>query len=151
MAKGKQKPELSEMGKKGAERTNYLKGKEREKMKKKFLAVLRNSLGVVSTACESLNISRQTYYVWRAEDKEFLAEVEAIAERAIDFAESHLFKNIKAGKEASTIFYLKTKGKHRGYIERQQVEFNQIEEVYVTIDETTTAIQLPKDDAKGQI
>jgi hypothetical protein len=32
-----------------------------------------------------------------------------------------LFKLIKEGNVAATIFYLKTQGKQRGYIERQEV------------------------------
>jgi len=39
---------------------------------------------------------------------------------ALDFAESQLHKQIKEGNSTSTIFYLKTKGKKRGYIERQE-------------------------------
>jgi hypothetical protein len=36
----------------------------------------------------------------------------------IDFAESQLHKQIKEGSTAATIFFLKTKGKQRGYVER---------------------------------
>ncbi len=42
----------------------------------------------------------------------------------MDFAESQLYKQIKEGSTAATIFYLKTKGKKRGYIERQEIEHN---------------------------
>ena len=38
-----------------------------------------------------------------------------------DFAESELMKLIKDGNVAATIFFLKTQGKARGYIERQEV------------------------------
>jgi hypothetical protein len=47
--------------------------------------------------------------------------VEELSEVAIDFAESHLHKLIKDGNPAATIFFLKTKGKGRGYIERQEI------------------------------
>ena len=40
---------------------------------------------------------------------------------ALDFAESQLHKQIQNGEVSSTIFYLKTKGKKRGYIERQEI------------------------------
>ena len=33
-----------------------------------------------------------------------------------------LYKNIKDGRETSLIFYLKTKGKQRGYIEKQELQ-----------------------------
>jgi len=32
-----------------------------------------------------------------------------------------LFENIRDGKTSETIFYLKTKGKNRGYVERQEI------------------------------
>jgi len=37
------------------------------------------------------------------------------------FAESELMKLIKEGNVAATIFFLKTQGKKRGYVERQEV------------------------------
>jgi len=42
-------------------------------------------------------------------------------ERMIDFAESKLYQNIKAGDNTAIIFYLKTQAKHRGYIERSEL------------------------------
>jgi hypothetical protein len=41
---------------------------------------------------------------------------------ALDFAESQLHKQIQSGEVSSTIFYLKTKGKKRGYVERSEVD-----------------------------
>ena len=40
----------------------------------------------------------------------------------MDFTESALRKLIKKGNVIATIFKLKTKGKDRGYIEKQEVE-----------------------------
>lgn len=66
-----------------------------------------------------MGISKDCVYQWRLNDKEFRANMEAVQETALDYAESQLFRNMKAGPsgQASTIFYLKTKGKRRGYIE----------------------------------
>ncbi|MDR3142731.1 MAG: hypothetical protein LBU37_13545, partial [Tannerellaceae bacterium] len=47
-----------------------------------------------------------------------------IADIAIDFAESNLHKRIKEGDTTSIIFYLKTKGKKRGYIEKSEIDMN---------------------------
>ena len=87
-----------------------------------MLAALERSLGVVSPAAEAANIDRVSHYRWMKDDPEYKAAVESINEKAIDFAENALHKLIKEGNPASTIFFLKTKGKKRGYIERQEIE-----------------------------
>lgn len=84
--------------------------------KQLYLMVLRDALGNVAVACAACGISRVTHYSWVKNEK-FAAAVLDISEVALDFVEGHLMKNIKEGKETSTIFYLKTKGKKRGYIE----------------------------------
>ncbi len=87
-----------------------------------MLEALEVSLGIVSTAAKKANIDRTVHYDWLKSDPNYKAAVEAIQESVIDFAESHLYKLIKEGNPAANIFYLKTKGKSRGYIERQEVE-----------------------------
>jgi hypothetical protein len=89
--------------------------------KEALLQALEKSLGIVTVACKEAGISRDTHYRWLKEDPDYKAAVESLADVAIDFAESQLFKQIKGGVPASTIFYLKTKGKKRGYIEGQEV------------------------------
>jgi len=93
--------------------------------KKDLLDALERSLGIVSTACEKAGISRQTHYNWLKDDAEYKEAVRAIEERTIDFAESHLHALIKDKNPAATIFFLKTKGKNRGYVERQEIEVNE--------------------------
>jgi len=87
-----------------------------------MIEALEKSLGVVTTACKTVGISRQTHYEWLKEDEQYRKAVEDISDVALDFAESQLHKQIQNGEVSSTIFYLKTKGKKRGYIERQEVE-----------------------------
>ena len=36
-----------------------------------------------------------------------------------------MHQQIKEKIPSSTIFYLKTKGKHRGYVEKQEIEVNE--------------------------
>jgi hypothetical protein len=91
-------------------------------IKKAMLEALEKSLGVVTSACKTVDISRETHYRWMREDADYKAGVEALSDVALDFAESQLHKQIKEGNSTATIFFLKTKGKKRGYIERQEVE-----------------------------
>ena len=87
-----------------------------------MLEALEKSLGIVSTACKMVDISRQTHYAWLKADEEYKKAVDSIQDGVLDFAESHLYKLVKEGNPAATIFFLKTKGKKRGYIERQEIE-----------------------------
>ena len=87
-----------------------------------MLEALEKSLGIVSTACKMVDISRQTHYAWLKADEEYKSAVNSIQDSVLDFAESHLYKLVKEGNPAATIFFLKTKGKKRGYIERQEIE-----------------------------
>jgi hypothetical protein len=94
--------------------------KQNSTLKKAMIAALEKSLGIVTTACKTVGIDRGSHYNWMREDEEYRSAVESIADLAIDFAESSLHKQIQDGNPTSTIFYLKTKGKKRGYIERQE-------------------------------
>jgi hypothetical protein len=93
-----------------------------EHNKKALLEALEASLGVVTTACKKVGVSRGTYYLYYNEDDEFKAAVDDLQNVALDFAESQLPKQISEGSAPATIFFLKTKGKKRGYVERQEVE-----------------------------
>ncbi len=89
--------------------------------KKAMLEALEKSLGVITQACKVVGIDRKTHYNWTKADPDYAAAVDDIQEVAVDFAESHLHKLIKDGNPAATIFFLKTKGKGRGYVERQEI------------------------------
>lgn len=108
--------------------------------KKAMIEALKKSLGVIKTACAVVGIARQTHYRWLEEDPEYKQATEDIGEEAIDFVESKLFEKIEGismtqgtddeGKpkvytvppsDTAIIFYLKTKGKKRGYIERTEL------------------------------
>jgi hypothetical protein len=105
-----------------------------------MLDALKATLGIVSRACDIAKVSRDTHYRWLKEDAEYNTAVEALNERSLDFAESQLFAlmggakrqlvtnagavvEVKDAPNASAIiFYLKTKGKARGYIEKMEVD-----------------------------
>lgn len=90
-------------------------------LKKRVIEAMDKNLGVVTLACRATGISRKTYYSWYNSDKAFKESCDAVNDVALDFAESQLFKCIKDGSVASIIFYLKTKGKKRGFVERQEI------------------------------
>ena len=108
--------------------------------KETMLKCLKQSMGIVSHACEKADVSRTAHYEWYNEDPDYAAQVDAINESCIDFAESKLMELINGAKhEVATakgevlqvqdgpnptacIFYLKTKGKKRGYVEKSELD-----------------------------
>ena len=87
-----------------------------------FLSSLRENLGIISKAAEERNLHRNTHYHWMKTNAKYAEEVEAIENDCIDVVENQLMNNILAGDVGSIIFYLKTKAKKRGYVERAEVD-----------------------------
>ena len=78
----------------------------------------------ITATCAALNISRRTFYQKKEKSKslqDLLAEAD---ESMLDFAESKLIEHINNNDITSLIFFLKTKGKKRGYIERSEHDVN---------------------------
>lgn len=92
--------------------------------KKAMLLALEKTLGVVTPAAKSVGIDRRTHYRWIENDPEYKAAVEDMPEIALDFVESQNYKQIKEGNTAAIIFYLKTKGKKRGFFEKKEHDHN---------------------------
>lgn len=107
--------------------------------KRLMLEKLEEATGIISTACLNANIGRSTFYDWKRDDKDFEAAVEEINDATIDFVESKLIEKVtgvtvqtfnskgepviyeQPPSDTAIIFYLKCKGKKRGYIERQEI------------------------------
>lgn len=108
--------------------------------KKMLIEALNGCKGIISTACKSVGLSRTQYYNYYNEDKEFAKLADEAQENAIDFVEGKLFEKINGisvirytqkgdeeiyeqpPSDTAIIFFLKTKGKKRGYVERQEVD-----------------------------
>ncbi|CAG0994072.1 hypothetical protein [Geobacter sp.] len=86
-----------------------------------FINILPSCNFNISKACRELAIGRSTVYGWLDDSTTFREQYESLIEEQIDIWEEALLKNIKAGDATSIIFALKTKGKHRGWVERESV------------------------------
>lgn len=86
-----------------------------EVYKKKLLEALERSLGIVTSACKDVGVSRDTFYRYYNEDNDFKKSVDDINNITLDFAENQLLKKIKEGSERSILFYMKYKARLRGY------------------------------------
>lgn len=86
-----------------------------EKNKENLLKALKRHHGLVAPACSDARISRNQYYLYLKQDEEFKREVDNIQENVLDIVESKLLEKIQDGDTKCIIFYMKHKGKKRGY------------------------------------
>jgi hypothetical protein len=114
-------------------KNNTRKRNTQKRLKAKMLEALERALGVVSVAATQSGIGRTNHYLWIKNDEEYRAAVDSLQDVALDFAETQLLKNVRDGDIASVIFYLKCKGKRRGYVERQEIQLTD----EVTVDFTS--------------
>lgn len=90
--------------------------------KQAVIEALQKSLGIVTTACINAGVSRSQFYEWLKNDKEFAIAVDDVEDLQLDFVEGKLLQNVKENDTQSILFYLKTKGKRRGYTERTEIQ-----------------------------
>lgn len=101
-----------------------------------FLQLFDRKAANISSTCEAIGISRETYYEWRKRYGKFDQACDDIEMSLIDFAESQLLQNIKAGKETSLIFYLCNRAPDRWKnIQKSEIEINKpIRIMYAGVD-----------------
>lgn len=86
--------------------------------KTKFLRALKSNLGLVYASSKETGISVEDHTRWMSEDGEYKKQVTEIDGHAIDYVESTLLKLVEERNPQAIMFYLKTKGKDRGYVEK---------------------------------
>jgi hypothetical protein len=92
--------------------------------KRALVEALKANLGNVLKSCEVAGVSKSSYYNWMKEDPEFAEAVEEVDNVQFDFVQSKLFEQVEEGNTACIIFYLKTKGKKKGYSEKEDRDDN---------------------------
>ena len=91
------------------------------KKTKEFLELLKKNSGNIRKTCEEYGIPRQYFYSWM-KDAEFSQSVKDIEDDVFDMVEEKLIELIKKGEYRAIEFYLKTKGKNKGYATNNEVE-----------------------------
>lgn len=109
------------------------KSDKSDKLKKRLLESLETFHGIVSSACKECKCSRDTFYRYVKDDKEFSKHVDDISNTALDFVEGKLFDKVESGDTTAIIFYLKTKGKKRGYIETNKFEISTSDDMEIEL------------------
>jgi len=95
--------------------------KQPEQYKRLLLIALEKTLGIVTPACQEVGISRDRFYKYYNEDPEFKRKVDELNQVTLDFVENQLLKKIKDGSEKSIMFYMRYKGKKRGYVDNLDI------------------------------
>ena len=90
--------------------------------KQQVLAAIPDSYGIVSQIARKLN-NCAWHTAWKYVNRweETRQAYQDENERSLDFTEGQLLARIKDGDSSMIKFHLMTKGKHRGYVERQEV------------------------------
>ncbi len=83
--------------------------------------VIREKAGIVSHVARALGVTPRAVQMWKKNNKKINRMFQSVRDEVLDLAESKLLQNIRAGKTAEIIFYLKCMGKSRGYVERQEI------------------------------
>ena len=103
--------------------TDELNGlsKKRQDTAQRIIKALGESAGLMTVVAKKAGVSYTTLKRYTAEYPTVKAAVLDAKEAMLDFAEGKLFAKIRDGDNTAIIFYLKTQGKSRGYVERQEV------------------------------
>lgn len=111
---------------------------------KQILNAVSQSKGLVFLAAKHLGCTPSTIHHRAQKNPKIRECIEDERGWILDFAESKLLQAVKGGEAWAVCFLLKTQGKQRGYVERQEVKaetkvamVNNIEEL---TDEQLTAI-----------
>lgn len=92
-----------------------------------YLEAIRGSQGLISKIQKKLEVITKESWAWETVEKylhkwEACEEaVKAEKEAMLDLAENNIFKDLAKGDVHTSKWYLRMKGKERGYIETQEV------------------------------
>jgi hypothetical protein len=106
-------------------------------------AALERTNGMVSLAAKVVGCHRATFYHALERHPELKAICRETREEGLDIAETALRKKVLEGNLGAICFMLKCLGKHRGYVEKQQIEVTEGGQTHVieTIVTTREAIE----------
>jgi len=112
---------------------------DREKRKAKIIESIKQTQGLLTLAARKAGVTYWTLWDYGRRYPEVRQAIDEAKESVLDFAEGKLYEQIKDGNIAAIIFFLKTRGKERGFIERSEItgaEGEPLLNVNVMSDET---------------
>ena len=94
--------------------------------------------GNISAVARAFGVTRSTIYSHIEKRPELKDLIQDERESMLDDAESELYKQAKRGNTTALIFMLKTRGKERGYVERQEITGKDGNSIVVRWDDATS-------------
>lgn len=89
-----------------------------------MIEAIKKNNGILAKAAQALGCSRKTVSNYVNNYTTVKDAYDEANETNIDFVESKLMSNIQSGDTTAIIFFLKTKAKKRGYVERTEQEIS---------------------------
>lgn len=106
-------------------------------LKLEAIKLMKESFLNVAYISGQLGIHRVSFYRWLKNDPEFERAFQETTEQIYDDAETELQKHIHEDRDVpSLLFFLRTKVKHRGYIEKSEIEHSGVTAAVINLIET---------------
>ncbi len=96
----------------------------KQKEKELFPKVLEKNRGRIYETCRELNISAETFYQWKKRDLAFKKACKEVEYKLVDYAENKLWEHIENGCVKSLLYFLKAKGRKRGWDAKVDPDFD---------------------------
>lgn len=120
--------------------SNKVNPKKREATAARIIEALKECNGLLTLAARKAGVTYRTIKRY-ADDYPTVAEAyKESKETMLDVAEGKLYQAIGKGESWAICFYLKTQGKQRGYVERQEFtgkDGNPLQMVFKDVDPET--------------
>lgn len=110
--------------------------------RKKVKEAIKDCYGLFSIVAKKCGVARSTMhdFIHKERNKDLLKLVRDEQEKILDIAEKVIFKKIGEENLKATQFYLKMKGRSRGYIERPEIEIPVLQQNQLNIFQLITEI-----------
>lgn len=92
--------------------------------KKKVRNAITGSMGIYAVIARTCGVSRSTItkFLRKERNIKILQEIEQEKEKILDIGEKKLIELVQNGEFPAIKFLLSTRGKNRGYVEKQEIE-----------------------------
>ena len=110
---------------KQVKQTKTLKSKKIHLTKEMLSNAIKGSYGILTAVANKLHCERNTVYTWLEKYPELKHQLEDERQKIIDLAEVKLVGKVNEGSESMIALVVKTLGKDRGYVEKQEIQYSE--------------------------